>query len=121
MISIAQQLTTLTDNFPDIRQSVAYIWLLFIFDIDSRPDRFYTIANGPQYDNPDFIKAFSQIFVSMAMSLNPNSDTGAADITPTQWSRYDSGNMEMVFNRTDAGSPTVVLGGTDAALSNRCK
>ncbi|KAF7365126.1 Carboxylic ester hydrolase [Mycena venus] len=58
------------------------------------------------YNNTAFINAFSQIFVSFAVNLDPN-DKLRPSITPVwqKWSRLLP--TEMVFNRTELGAPHI--------------
>ncbi|KAJ8082975.1 hypothetical protein PM082_008835 [Marasmius tenuissimus] len=51
------------------------------------------------FNNPDFINAFIQSFVSFAISLDPNIKVDPSNITP-QWDLYSLSTDEMVFKKT---------------------
>ncbi|KAF7365109.1 Carboxylic ester hydrolase [Mycena venus] len=72
------------------------------------------------YNNTAFINAFTQIFLSFAVNLDPN-DKLRASITPAwrKWSRAEE--MEMVFNKTKLGAPHVAPSYTSSALLKRCE
>jgi hypothetical protein len=75
--------------------------------------------NGvPAYNNTAFIKAFAQSFLDFSMSLTPNIKS-APTITP-RWNMW-GGEVEMLFNRTEAGTPDVQPVKTSSALMERCK
>ncbi|KAJ7692101.1 Alpha/Beta hydrolase protein [Mycena rosella] len=63
----------------------------------------------PPFNNTVFINAFAQSFTSFAISLDPN------------WSLFDVGNTEMLFNETAAGAPDVRPITTSNALLERCR
>ena len=75
----------------------------------------------PPYDNAQFITAFSESFMSLARSGNVNVKFDPSDITPG-WDMYAhvAGGTEMLFNRTEGGTPVVEPIGTDPAVLQRC-
>lgn len=42
-------------------------------------------------------------------------------ITPEIWPVFSEGNVEMLFNKTDAGKPVVKTVATDHVLLERCR
>ncbi|KAK0215071.1 alpha/beta-hydrolase [Armillaria fumosa] len=78
---------------------------------------FSTFAIPPNFTNPEFLKAWQQSFLSVAMSLNPND---ATVVTPN-WSSWDHGFTEMMFNKTDDDEPVVKPFLTDKDLIKRCE
>ncbi|KAK0188372.1 alpha/beta-hydrolase [Armillaria mellea] len=77
---------------------------------------FTTFAIPPTFTNPEFLKAWQQSFLSVAASLNPND---ATVVTPN-WSSWDHGFTEMMFNKTDDDEPVVRPFVTDKSLIERC-
>ncbi|RDB16283.1 hypothetical protein Hypma_003046 [Hypsizygus marmoreus] len=74
----------------------------------------------PPFNNAAFGKAFSESFLDFALSLDPNVKSDpAGTITPT-WKKW-AGEVEMLFNRTEAGDPDVRPIKTSSALLDRCK
>ncbi|KAK0442401.1 alpha/beta-hydrolase [Armillaria borealis] len=78
---------------------------------------FTTFAIPPTFVNPEFLKAWQQSFLSIAMSLNPNDVTV---ITPN-WNSWDHGFTEMMFNKTDGDEPVVRPFVTGKGLIKRCE
>ncbi|KAH7928320.1 alpha/beta-hydrolase [Leucogyrophana mollusca] len=74
---------------------------------------------APPYNNTEFINAFSQPFLSFAMSYNVNAKFDPTNITP-YWDEYYIGETEMLFNRTEDYVPSVMTVKTDPALLERC-
>ncbi|KAJ6585083.1 Alpha/Beta hydrolase protein [Mycena capillaripes] len=72
------------------------------------------------FNNTAFINAFSQIFVSFAVNLDPNEKLRPS-ITPVwqKWSR--AVETEMVFNKTEGGAPNIAPTNTSSALLQRCE
>ncbi|KAH7888217.1 Alpha/Beta hydrolase protein [Phlebopus sp. FC_14] len=81
---------------------------------------YYFTSFGTPYNNSQFITAFSNGFMALAVSLNPNAKYNASDITPT-WDQWDSGHTEMIFNKTVAGVPDIYAYPTDDAVLDRCR
>ena len=75
-------------------------------------------AFPPAYNNTQLITAFSQSFLSVARSLDPNNKF-YADIKP-EWSVWQNGTTEMLFNVTSAGGAVVATTTTDPSLLERC-
>ncbi|PFH46612.1 hypothetical protein AMATHDRAFT_154314 [Amanita thiersii Skay4041] len=76
--------------------------------------------NGrPAFDNVDFDNAFAQSFLNFAISLDPNVKTDPSNITP-QWSAWEGGLNEILFNRTEDGRPDVRQVQTSDELLKRC-
>lgn len=77
-------------------------------------------ANAPPpYNNTQFIDAFSQSFISLVRYYDVNVKFDPTNITP-YWNKYDVGETEMLFNRTEEGVPVVRPIETDPALLERC-
>ncbi|KAG7095864.1 hypothetical protein E1B28_006556 [Marasmius oreades] len=72
----------------------------------------------PPFNNTDFVKAFSQSFLSFVISLDPNVKFDSSNITP-HWKLYNEGETEMVFNRT-GDAPDVHTVTTDCEFRKRC-
>ncbi|KAJ7616829.1 Alpha/Beta hydrolase protein, partial [Mycena polygramma] len=72
------------------------------------------------FNNTVFINAFSQSFISFAISLDPNIKVNSTSITPT-WNKWNVGQTEMLFNKTDANVPVVQPVTTSNALLTRCQ
>ncbi|KAF5358812.1 hypothetical protein D9758_008541 [Tetrapyrgos nigripes] len=74
----------------------------------------------PSFQNPDFLKAFSGVFMDFVISLDPNVKVDPTNITP-RWSKFNVGNTEMVFNRTEDSTAAVIhTTTTDPKLLERC-
>ncbi|KAK0211203.1 Alpha/Beta hydrolase protein [Desarmillaria ectypa] len=81
-----------------------------------------TNANGvPAFNNTDFDKAFAESFLGFVMSLDPNG-TFEPTITPPwkPFSFQQGHQVEMRFNRTEAGYPAVLPFATPEDLLDRC-
>ncbi|KAK0463611.1 Alpha/Beta hydrolase protein [Desarmillaria tabescens] len=81
-----------------------------------------TNANGvPPFNNTDFDKAFAESFLAFIMSLDPN-ETFEPTITPSwePFSFQQSHQVEMRFNRTEAGDPAIMPFTTPEDLLDRC-
>ncbi|KAJ7455518.1 Alpha/Beta hydrolase protein [Mycena latifolia] len=63
----------------------------------------------PEFQNTAFINAFAQIFMSFAISHDPNVKIDPASLTP-HWKKWDERQTEMLFNETAAGLPVVQYG-----------
>jgi hypothetical protein len=74
----------------------------------------------PIFNNTAFVDAFAQTFASFAISLDPNIKVDPRSITP-KWNKWDVGQTEMLFNKTDTGAPVVRPVKTDDALLERCR
>ena len=72
-----------------------------------------------QYFNDNFQVAFAGSFLKFARFLDPNTRINATDITPV-WGSWSNSNIEMRFNKTDAGAPDVKTFTTDSGLLSRC-
>ncbi|KAK0196593.1 Alpha/Beta hydrolase protein [Armillaria mellea] len=80
-----------------------------------------TNADGvPAFSNPEFVKAFAESFLAFAVSLDPN-QTFEPTVTP-DWTRYSfqGHQIEMRFNKTEAGDPAVLPFTTPEDLLDRC-
>lgn len=75
-------------------------------------------AFPPAYNNSELITAFSQSFLSVVRSLTPN-DKFYTDLKP-EWSIWQDGTTEMLFNVTSAGGAVVQTTTTDPSLLERC-
>jgi carboxylesterase type B len=80
---------------------------------------FTSYENGPPYNNSQFITAFSNSFMAMAMFETPDDRYTLGDITPS-WRPWSYDSTEMKFNETSAGVPDVHTITTDSALLERC-
>ncbi|KAG1902801.1 Alpha/Beta hydrolase protein [Suillus fuscotomentosus] len=80
---------------------------------------FTSFSGGPAYNNSQFITAFSNSFMAMAMSETPDDRYTPGDITPS-WRPWRSDLTEMMFNETSAGAPDIYTFKTDSALLERC-
>ncbi|KAG1753271.1 Alpha/Beta hydrolase protein [Suillus lakei] len=80
---------------------------------------FTSYQNGPAYNNSQFITAFSNSFMAMAMFETPDNRYTPGDITPS-WRSWRHGLTEMMFNETSVGVPDVYSFKTDMALLERC-
>lgn len=78
-------------------------------------------AEIPKFNNQSFQQAFAQGFLTFASSedLDPN-DKFDQTITPN-WPLWDSGNSEMIFNRSADGLPAVEVMSSDVGLLSRCQ
>ncbi|KAJ7314680.1 Alpha/Beta hydrolase protein [Mycena albidolilacea] len=74
----------------------------------------------PIFNNTAFVDAFAQTFTSFAISLDPNIKVDPRSITP-KWNKWDVGQTEMLFNKTDTDAPVVRPVKTDDALLERCR
>ncbi|KZT64880.1 alpha/beta-hydrolase [Daedalea quercina L-15889] len=79
---------------------------------------YFPTAFPPVYNNSELITSFSQSFMSVIRSLNPN-DKFLPDLKPA-WSVWQNGTAEMLFNVTAAGEPAIDTTTTDPALLERC-
>ncbi|KAJ7476923.1 Alpha/Beta hydrolase protein [Mycena galericulata] len=79
-----------------------------------------TAAFPPVFNNTAFIDAFAQSFTSFAISLDPNVKVNPTTITP-KWNKWEIGQTEMLFNRTDSDEPVVKPVTTSDALLERCR
>jgi len=83
----------------------------------------YYFPSFPSYDplfnNTDFIKSFSQSFLDVVLSLNPNTKFDPTNLTPA-WNQWSSNNTEMLFNKTSTNEPDIRAISTDAGLLERC-
>ncbi|TFY61377.1 hypothetical protein EVJ58_g4549 [Rhodofomes roseus] len=85
-----------------------------------RPDitvKMFNTTSQP-YNNSEFITSFSQSFLSVVRSLNPN-DKFIPDLTPA-WAIWTNDTTEMQFNVTASGDPVIETITTDPALLDRC-
>ncbi|KAG2139720.1 Alpha/Beta hydrolase protein [Suillus clintonianus] len=81
---------------------------------------YYTsYLTGPIYNNSQFITAFSNSFMAMAIYETPNHRYTPGDITPS-WKKWRQHFTEMIFNKTSEGVPHVYTSTTDMALLGRC-
>ncbi|KAG1856414.1 Alpha/Beta hydrolase protein [Suillus subluteus] len=83
------------------------------------PYYFTSYGGGPPYNNSQFITAFSNSFMAMAMFETPDDRYTPGDITPS-WTSWQHDLTEMKFNKTFAGAPDVHTFKTDSALLERC-
>lgn len=90
------------------------------FQFQGSPSLRYSIPRAfpPAYDNSQFITAFSQSFLSIVRSLDPNVKF-YADLKP-EWSVWQNGTTEMLFNVTSTGEAVVRTTTTDPSLLERC-
>jgi hypothetical protein len=72
------------------------------------------------YQNVDFIKGFSQSFVNVVVSSDPNIKVDPTNIVP-EWPVYSSGSLEMVFNKTELDEPDIHTRPADEAKLARCQ
>ncbi|KAH7888188.1 Alpha/Beta hydrolase protein [Phlebopus sp. FC_14] len=81
---------------------------------------YYFTSFGPPYQNQDFITAFSNGFMALAVAMDPNARLNDGDITPA-WDTWGSEYAEMVFNKTVSDVPDIYAHPTDSALLDRCR
>jgi len=74
---------------------------------------------SPPFNNTDFIKSFTQSFLNVVLSLDPNTKFDPTNPTPT-WNHWSSGHPEMLFNKTSANEPDIRAVSTDSGLLERC-
>ncbi|KAJ7476916.1 Alpha/Beta hydrolase protein [Mycena galericulata] len=79
-----------------------------------------TAGFPPVYNNTAFVDAFVQSFTSFAISLDPNVKVDPTTITP-KWNKWDIGQTEMLFNKTESNEPVVKPVTTSDALLERCR
>lgn len=72
------------------------------------------------YNNTVFIASFSEAFLAVVKTLNPNDTPDPINITPF-WPKYIQGDTEMLFNKTEAGQPAIRTITTDQGLLQRCR
>ncbi len=77
-------------------------------------------ASTRNYNNSSFIASFSQSFLAVVVSLDPNATPDPENITPF-WAEYNQGNTEMLFNETTSGQPDIRPFNTDPGLLERCR
>ncbi|KAK0239582.1 Alpha/Beta hydrolase protein [Armillaria nabsnona] len=81
-----------------------------------------TNANGvPAFNNPDFVKAFTESFLAFVATFDPN-QTFEPTVLP-DWNVYSfqqGHQAEMRFNKTEAGDAAVYLFTTPEDLLDRC-
>ncbi|KAG6805055.1 hypothetical protein H0H93_005871, partial [Arthromyces matolae] len=70
------------------------------------------------FEDPSFIKAFSQSFMDFVVSGDPNRKVSST-ITPS-WVPWDGPETEMLFNKTSGGAPDVKAVKASGALLRRC-
>ncbi|KAG1846487.1 Alpha/Beta hydrolase protein [Suillus tomentosus] len=95
---------------------VAYYFTSFSQSITLNVNCF---RGGPAYNNSQFVTAFSNSFMAMAMSETPDNRYTLGDITPS-WRPWGSDSTEMMFNETSAGAPDIYTFKTNSALLERC-
>ncbi|KAJ7302879.1 hypothetical protein DFH08DRAFT_722570 [Mycena albidolilacea] len=70
--------------------------------------------------NNAFINAFTQLFTSFIINLNPNIKVDLTTITP-HWNKFDIGDTEILFNQTAVdGLPVVQPIETSLGLLEHC-
>jgi len=77
------------------------------------------VDNNPPFNNTDFIKSFSQSFMNIAISLDPNIKFDPANPTPA-WNHWSLDDTEMLFNKTSTDGPDIRAVRTDPRLLERC-
>ncbi|KIM79128.1 hypothetical protein PILCRDRAFT_74653 [Piloderma croceum F 1598] len=80
---------------------------------------YYFLDNNPPFNNADFIKSFSQSFMNIAVSLDPNRKFDPTNPTPA-WDHWNSDETEMLFNKTSTDGPDIRAVRTDSRLLERC-
>ncbi|KAH7921897.1 alpha beta-hydrolase [Leucogyrophana mollusca] len=80
---------------------------------------YYFTSNKPPFNNANFVKAFAQSFLAVAISLDPNHKISTSDIKPS-WRQWSSGATEMWFGKTSKNTPDVRVVKTNQALQARC-
>ncbi|KAJ7699486.1 alpha/beta-hydrolase, partial [Mycena metata] len=81
---------------------------------------FSTFAIPPTFNNPEFLTAYRQSFLSIATNLSPNSHSNQSILPP--WVGWGSAppHTEMLFNKTETDAPVVQTFRTDEAVLRRC-
>jgi len=77
------------------------------------------VDNKPLFDNPDFIKSFSQSFMNVVLSLDPNKKFDPTNPTPA-WNHWSSNYTEMLFNKTSLDEPDIKMVQTTGGLVEQC-
>ncbi|KAJ6552148.1 Alpha/Beta hydrolase protein [Mycena sp. CBHHK59/15] len=73
------------------------------------------------FNNTDFMRAFTQSFLASAISGDPNAKFDKTNITPP-WRKWStSAEVEMVFDKTEADAPLIKPASTPGALMRRCQ
>lgn len=72
------------------------------------------------FNNTEFVDSFSQSFIDLVLSLNPNTKFETDNRTP-HWDRWSINNSEMLFNKTDTNETDIKATITDAGLLKRCE
>ncbi|KAJ6609463.1 Alpha/Beta hydrolase protein [Mycena sp. CBHHK59/15] len=82
----------------------------------------YTLPGlSRDFNNTDFMRAFTQSFLAFAISGDPNAKFDKTNITPA-WRKWStSAEVEMVFNKTEADAPLIKPASTPGALMRRCQ
>ncbi|KAI5890825.1 alpha/beta-hydrolase [Schizophyllum commune H4-8] len=71
------------------------------------------------YHNADFETAFASAFTNFALYKDPNRKV-AEDVTPAWAPWSDEAPFEMVYNKTEDGTPEVRMARTDGRVLERC-
>jgi hypothetical protein len=71
------------------------------------------------YNNTAFINAFSEVFFSFVVNLDPNVKLRPS-ITPV-WQKWSPAETEMRFNKTELDAPNIVPIKTSSAPLERCE
>ena len=83
-------------------------------------DRLTSQHSVPSFDNQQFITSFSESFLAVVKSFDPNTTpSDPSNITP-HWSTFSHENFEMLFNRTESAQPNIRSFSTDPKLLERC-
>ncbi|EIW78157.1 alpha beta-hydrolase [Coniophora puteana RWD-64-598 SS2] len=83
---------------------------------------YYFVSVGPAVDNTMFIASFSGAFTGVALAETPDHHPTNVSITP-EWTTWPTGEMEVVFNTTEAGDANIYASTTDTVypgIIERC-
>lgn len=79
------------------------------------------LYSGPPFNNTQFDASFSESFLAVVKSFNPNETPNDPNNITPNWLTFSNGNFEMLFNRTESGQPIVRPFTTDPRLLARCR
>jgi len=81
--------------------------------------QYFPSTRAPITTNTTFIRSFSQSFLAVVKSLDPNAKFDSADITPL-WAGWGSNANQMLFNVTETDAAVIEPIVTDPGLLERC-
>lgn len=80
---------------------------------------YYFPSYGPRsFDDDEFAESFSQGFLRFAQNLEPNKVEKSGQVM--QWNRFNLGDFEILFNRTNGGQLDIHSIRSDREVLDRC-